>query len=101
MKITFIGAAHQVTRSKTLVEWNAGRYFLVDYGMEQGENPYDREDYSGGCAIIIGNEGKGIRPETAKRAGKLVKIPMKGEVESLNAAVAATVLMYEVARQRR
>ena len=67
----------------------------------QGENPYDREDYSGGCAIIIGNEGKGIRPETAKRAGKLVKIPMKGEVESLNAAVAATVLMYEVARQRR
>ncbi len=67
----------------------------------KGENPYDKEDYSGGCGIIIGNEGKGIRPETAKGAEKLVIIPMKGEVESLNAAVAATVLMYEVARQRR
>ncbi len=40
MKITFIGATHQVTGSKTLVEWNPGRWFLVDFGMEQGENPY-------------------------------------------------------------
>ena len=38
MKITFLGAAHQVTGSRTLVEWLDGRYFLVDYGMEQGEN---------------------------------------------------------------
>ena len=40
MKITFIGAAHQVTGSRTLVEWNPGRFFLVDCGMEQGENSY-------------------------------------------------------------
>ena len=38
MQITFIGAAHQVTGSRTLVEWTDGRFFLVDYGMEQGEN---------------------------------------------------------------
>ena len=38
MKITFLGAAHQVTGSRTLVEWLDGRFFLVDYGMEQGEN---------------------------------------------------------------
>ena len=40
MKITFIGAAHQVTGSCTLVEWMDNRYFLVDYGMEQGENDF-------------------------------------------------------------
>ena len=40
MKITFIGAAHQVTGSRTLVEWHPGRFFLVDNGLEQGENCY-------------------------------------------------------------
>ena len=40
MKMTFIGAAHQVTGSCTLVEWRQSRYFLVDYGMEQGDNPF-------------------------------------------------------------
>lgn len=44
MKITFIGAAHQVTGSCTLVEWMDNRFFLVDYGMEQGENEFVMED---------------------------------------------------------
>lgn len=41
MKITFLGAAHQVTGSRTLVEWKTGRFFLIDYGMEQGENDFE------------------------------------------------------------
>lgn len=44
MKITFIGAAHQVTGSCTLIEWRKNRYFLVDYGMEQGENEFVMAD---------------------------------------------------------
>ena len=44
MKITFLGAAHQVTGSRTLVEWQDGRFFLVDYGMEQGENEFVMAD---------------------------------------------------------
>ena len=44
MKITFIGATHQVTGSRTLVEWNPGRYFLVDDGLEQGENLYEQAE---------------------------------------------------------
>ena len=44
MKITFLGAAHQVTGSRTLVEWMEGRWFLVDCGMEQGENDLEMQE---------------------------------------------------------
>lgn len=67
----------------------------------KGKRVYDEPDYKGPCGIIVGNEGAGITEETALAATELIKIPMKGRVESLNAAVAATVIMYEIARQRR
>lgn len=67
----------------------------------QGENAYDKEDYKTGTAILIGNEGNGLREEVAKEADIWVRIPMCGQVESLNAAVAASVFMFEVFRQRR
>jgi TrmH family RNA methyltransferase len=51
-------------------------------------------------AIIIGNEGNGVAPELASRADAAITIPCPGPVESLNAAVAASVLLYEAARQR-
>ena len=66
-----------------------------------GNNDYDKEDYTGPSAFIIGNESAGISDEIAACADKLIKIPMKGNVESLNASVAASVLMFELARQRR
>lgn len=66
-----------------------------------GEKFYDQEDYTAGTAILIGNEGNGLREEVAKKADIWVKIPMQGQVESLNAAIAASVLMFEVFRQRR
>lgn len=67
----------------------------------KGQNSYDREDYTGGTAFIIGNEGKGLTDAAAGAADCLVRIPMCGRVESLNAAMAAGILMYEAARQRR
>lgn len=62
---------------------------------------YDVPDYSRPTAFLIGNEGSGLRRETADRTAQYIKIPMAGQVESLNAAAAATILMYEAARQRR
>lgn len=67
----------------------------------EGKNSYDQETYQDGTAILIGNEGNGLRDEVSKKADIWVQIPMKGQVESLNAAIAASVLMFEVARQRR
>lgn len=66
-----------------------------------GKNAYDKEDYKTGTAILIGNEGNGLRDEVTEKADILVRIPMQGQVESLNAAIAASVLMFEVFRQRR
>lgn len=57
-------------------------------------------DYRTDCCFMIGNEGNGLTQETAAAAERLIRIPMQGKVESLNAATAATVLMYESMRQR-
>ena len=66
-----------------------------------GQCFYDEEDYSMPCGFLIGNEGNGLTEETARLADTYIRIPMEGQVESLNAAVAASVLMFEAARQRR
>lgn len=65
-----------------------------------GREFYDVQ-YGQRLGIVIGNESKGITKETSEFLDELVKIPMEGKVESLNASVAAGVLMYEVYRQRR
>lgn len=67
----------------------------------EGSQNYEKEDYRKPCAFLIGNEGNGLRKEIADLADIYIKIPMKGQVESLNAAIAASVLMFEAARQRR
>lgn len=67
----------------------------------ENSTDYDKKDFKKPTAFLIGNEGNGLKRETADRASEYIKIPMLGQVESLNAAVATTVLMYEAARQRR
>lgn len=66
-----------------------------------GKGAYTDMDYTGGTAFMIGNEGNGLTDEAAAKADCFVKIPMSGKVESLNAAIACTVLAFEAARQRR
>lgn len=62
---------------------------------------YDAYSYKESSAFVIGNEGNGLKPETIAVAGKCCYLPMEGQVESLNASVAASILMYEAYRQRR
>lgn len=66
-----------------------------------GSVDHTQADYTSDCAFLIGNEGNGLKKETAQMADTCVKISMEGQVESLNAAIAATVLMFEAKRQRR
>ncbi len=65
-----------------------------------GKNTYLGEDYREGTAFLIGNEGNGLTDDITKQADTLIRIPMHGEVESLNAAIACTILTYEAVRQR-
>lgn len=65
-----------------------------------GKNTYLGEDYSTQTAFLIGNEGNGLTDGITKQADTLIRIPMQGEVESLNAAIACTILTYEAVRQR-
>lgn len=67
----------------------------------KGKNNYEEEDYTGNTGFLIGNEANGLSEDTASMADVFIKIPMLGKVESLNAAVASSILMYEAARQRR
>ena len=66
----------------------------------KGEKYYDDINY-GRAAFLIGNEGNGLKDDTAALADTYIKIPMSGKVESLNAAVATSILMYEHSRQTR
>src|SRR5438128_4380906 len=68
---------------------------------ESGDLLYDEVDYRGPSAIVIGGEGEGIRRLVLEGCDQAVRIPMEGQVASLNAAAAGTVILYEALRQRR
>lgn len=71
------------------------------YGTDAGaKSYYNEQNYRGGVAIVIGSEGYGMNKLVAKNCDFLVKIPMKGKVNSLNASVSAGIMMYEVLNQR-
>ncbi len=65
-----------------------------------GGKPASRIDLDGPVALLIGNEGNGVPPELAAQADGALTIPCPGPVESLNAAIAASILLYEASRQR-
>jgi 23S rRNA (guanosine2251-2'-O)-methyltransferase len=57
---------------------------------------YDRPDYRGGVVLVMGGEGKGLRPRVASACDELIALPMRGRIESLNVSAAGAVLMYAI-----
>ena len=71
------------------------------YGADIAGDEYSYEvNFSGPCAMVIGSEGRGISKLTLKKCDKLVKIPMVGKINSLNASVAGGIMMYEILKGR-
>lgn len=70
------------------------------YGADMDGTDYRKCDFSGACAIVIGNEGKGISRLVREKCDVIVSLPMKGKINSLNASVAAGILMYSAMNNR-
>ena len=71
------------------------------YAADMDGGPWCQTDYTGASAFVIGNEGRGVGPLVKKKCDGIVAMPMVGQINSLNASVAAGILMYEAARQRQ
>ncbi len=94
VKITLINNLAQ-----TIDELKQNGFWIVGSYLE-GAKDYTKVDYKIPIAVIVGNEEKGIRKLTADKCDHLVRIPMKGKIQSLNVSVATGVLLFEILRQR-
>ncbi|HEX3242160.1 MAG TPA: 23S rRNA (guanosine(2251)-2'-O)-methyltransferase RlmB [Solirubrobacterales bacterium] len=93
-----------IARVRNLADWlgeaKSGGYWI--WGADaDAEDPPWAVDLSGPTVIVLGGEGKGIRPRVAAACDGLVALPRRGRVESLNVSAAATALLVEAVRQRR
>ena len=71
------------------------------YSADMDGKPYFQTDFSGAVGLVIGSEGNGVGKLIREKSDFIVSLPLKGKINSLNASVAAGILMYEVARQRQ
>jgi 23S rRNA (guanosine2251-2'-O)-methyltransferase len=90
----------RVTNISQTIETLKGQNIWIIGIDQQGDTDYSRIDYRPPTAIVIGGEGEGLSELVKKKCDFLAFIPMKGKISSLNASVAAGVMMYEILKQR-
>lgn len=95
----YVKVAQVTNVAETLKKFHEMDLKIVGSDLSAEKNFADA-DLTGGIVLIIGNEGRGMRRLTKENCDLLVKIPMRGKINSLNASVAAAVLMYEIFQQR-
>ena len=96
--VNYVPVAKVTNISNTMKELKDRGMWFVCADMD-GTLMYDME-LTGPIGLVIGNEGDGVSPLVKKNCDMVVSIPMKGDIDSLNASVAAGVLSYEIVRQR-
>ena len=96
--VEYMRVARVTNIAKTIDELKARGVWV--YGADMNGSDYLDCDLSGACAIVIGNEGKGISRLVREKCDVIVSLPMKGHINSLNASVAAGVLMYHALKGR-
>jgi 23S rRNA (guanosine2251-2'-O)-methyltransferase len=92
-----------VARVRNVADWlgEAKKAEAWVYGADaEAERPYTDVDWGGRAVLVLGSEGSGLRPRVAETCDELISIPVAGRVDSLNASVAAAVILFEARRQR-
>jgi 23S rRNA (guanosine2251-2'-O)-methyltransferase len=92
-----------VARVRNLADWlvEAREAGFWAWGADSGApTAYTEADLKGGTVLVLGGEGKGLRPRVAASCDGLIAIPQRGRTASLNVSAAAAVLLFEVLRQR-
>ncbi|MBR1796947.1 MAG: 23S rRNA (guanosine(2251)-2'-O)-methyltransferase RlmB [Clostridiales bacterium] len=98
--IEYVPVARVTNVAATLRDLKEKHGFWVFGTAAEGQTPYDKADYKGSIAIVIGSEGEGMRDIVRKECDYLLSIPMAGNVNSLNAAVAAGIVIFEAVKGR-
>ncbi len=97
--IEHLPVARVVNLSQAIERLKEARFWIYGLDAKGGRN-YAEVDYRGPVALVVGGEGRGMRPLVAGRCDGTVRIPMQGKVESLNVSVATAIVLYEILRQR-
>lgn len=97
--VEYVKVAQVTNVAQTLKKFHELDLKIVGGDMSAEKN-FNEADLSGGIVLVIGSEGKGMRRLTRESCDLLVKIPMVGQINSLNASVAGAVLLYEIFQQR-
>ena len=96
--VEYVPVARVANIAATLDDLKKQGFWVYTADMD-GSN-WCETDFSGSVALVVGSEGKGVSRLVKEKSDFVVSLPMRGKITSLNASVAASVLMYEVARQR-
>ncbi len=83
---------------QTMEDLKKRNYWI--YGLEMNGQPYDEAQLKGNIVIVVGNEGRGMGRLVTETCDFLLSIPMRGKIQSLNASVAGSIVLFEAAKQR-
>ena len=97
--IEYVDVVQVTNLNQTIQELKKNNYWVIGLELD-GTVDFKEQDYHGNIAIVVGSEGKGISRLVKENCDMIATIPMKGDIDSLNASVATGVLAYEIVRQR-
>lgn len=98
--IEYVDVVQVTNLTQTIQELKKNGYWIVGLELD-GTIDFTEQDYHGNIAVVVGSEGKGISRLVKENCDILVKIPMFGKVNSLNASVSAGLILYEIVRNRK